>query len=382
MPANSVRKVYRGLGLMSGSSMDGIDLALCRLVIKQPAPGRVIEEWQLEHCNTHPLPDKWKDRLKRLPDASARDISRDHTAFGRFLASVVQPFIARCPHPPDFISLHGHTIFHEPEAGFTLQLGDGETLAALTGYTVVDDFRKKDIAAGGQGTPLAPIADQMLFWGRTFYLNLGGIVNISCVSQNATLACDITGGNQLLDYLARQLGAAFDAGGELARNGEVIPALIDLAEALPYHQQSYPKSLDNRWVRESLIPVFDKFEAGVEDKLNSACRFIARQIARMIANIKDDLKLDGNAHVMMVSGGGAKNLYLLDCIRAECPTLELEVPEDVWVDYKEASLMALMGVLRLEGVPNCLASATGASMDTVGGAVHWGWRKNTFSKHL
>ncbi|HMO38088.1 MAG TPA: anhydro-N-acetylmuramic acid kinase [Saprospiraceae bacterium] len=367
-------KIWRVLGLMSGSSLDGLDIAFCELHWQDAA----LAHWSIRHAETMPFTEEWQQVLRELPSANGHQLIATHARFGHYVGQLVNQFLQQYPEDPDFIASHGHTIFHFPDERTTLQIGDGAAIAATTGYPVINDFRAMDIALGGQGAPVAPIADRYLLPGYDFYLNLGGIANITAHTAQRYIAFDIGGANQVLNVLAQQLNLPYDAGGAIAASGQLNENLLTQANALPYHQLLYPKSLGNDWVQEQLIPVFIHFAASTADKLHTACIYTAVQIAAAIKLIIKQENLQQNHYKLLATGGGAHNQFLMQCIRqacAEVAPLEIVVPKPEIISFKEAALIALMGVLRLENMPNCIASVTGASRDAIGGAIHQGWRK-------
>lgn len=367
-------KTYRVLGLMSGSSLDGLDIAFCEFEWDKG----ILPSWRIQHAETMPFSEEWQAKLKALPQAAGKDLMLAHAHFGHYVGELVNQFLQQYPQEPDFIASHGHTIFHFPNEKMTLQIGDGAAIAAVTGYPVVSDFRAMDVALGGQGAPVAPIADRYLLNGFDFYLNLGGIANITCHVENKYIAFDIGGANQVLNALAQKLDLPYDIGGVIAASGTLNVELLARANALPYHQQPYPKSLGNDWVQEQLVPIFLDFDAKISDKLHTACLHVAFQVAKDIGQIIDREHFKKEKYKLLATGGGALNQFLMDCIREACSKvadIEIVVPEPEIIGFKEAALMALMGVLRAENVSNCIASVTGASHDAIGGAIHQGWRK-------
>ncbi|MDX1939428.1 MAG: anhydro-N-acetylmuramic acid kinase [Saprospiraceae bacterium] len=367
-------KTYHVLGLMSGSSLDGLDIAFCEFEFNQ----QQLQSWRILHAETMPLSEEWQQKLKILPQVSGKELMLAHTEFGHYVGDLVNQFLKQYPQAPDFIASHGHTIFHFPNEKMTLQIGDGAAIAAITGYPVISDLRSMDVALGGQGAPVAPIADHYLLNGYDFYLNLGGISNVTCHVNDKYIAFDIGGANQILNALAQKLDLPFDIGGVIAASGTLNVELLTQANALPYYQQPYPKSLGNDWVQEQLIPIFLNFDAKTSDKLHTACLHIAFQVAKSIGQIIEHEYFKKEQYRLLATGGGALNQFLMDCIRNACSKvadIEIIVPEPELIGFKEAALIALMGVLRVENLPNCIASVTGASRDAVGGAIHQGWRK-------
>lgn len=360
---------YNVVGLMSGSSLDGVDLAWCSFTFE----AQQLTSWQLYRGTTLPYSESWMVRLRQAPQMSGRELWQLHADLGAYFVGAVRPFLAQLPVDVDLVASHGHTIFHDPAAGFTTQIGDGAAMAAQLGVVVADQFRTQDIALGGQGAPLAPLADAYLFSEYTACLNLGGIANLSLrLPSGGYLAYDVGGANQVLNALAQEVGLAYDAGGALAREGSLLPDLLAKASALPYHAQAPPKSLGNAWVQEQLLPLFTNHPGSVVDRLRTCCAYLAQQINQSLqdAAAEHGLSLTA-ADQIMVAGGGAYNTFLCECIAAAVHPVALHRPSELLVDYKEALLMALAGVLRLRGLPNALPKATGASAPTCNGALHY-----------
>jgi anhydro-N-acetylmuramic acid kinase len=369
-----MKKTYFGIGLMSGSSLDGLDVALCKFEGVAGPRGFELSDWQLLEAATLPFSASWSERLRRLPAAGAFDLVKAHAEFGHYLGTLVNDFFTDkkvCSSSVDFIASHGHTIFHNPAAGLTLQIGDGAALAASTGCQVVCDFRSSDIAHGGQGAPLAPMADKMLFRGYDFYLNIGGIANITCQNGEKFVAFDITGANQVLNAIAAELGLPYDAEGKLAASGQVLKPLLKLLNSLPYFSNPYPKSLSNQWVQDQLVAACRQYPAPAADRLRTACQHVAEKLADSIRQVITAENLQKERFRLLATGGGALNQFLMNCMRQQCgAALEIVVPDEYTVNFKEACLMALLGLMRLEGLPNCIASVTGARQDAIGGAVY------------
>ncbi|MEM9921169.1 MAG: anhydro-N-acetylmuramic acid kinase, partial [Bacteroidota bacterium] len=271
---------------------------------------------------------------------------------------------------------HGHTVFHHPESQMTAQIGDGAAIAAVTGMQVVSDFRTQDLAKGGQGAPLAPLADRYLFPGYDFYLNLGGIANISSNTGSSFVAFDIGAANQLFNALAQRAGQAFDEGGKIAASGQLLPTLLQTACQNPFYQLDYPKSLDNQWVQKEVIPLYLSTDAATADLMHTAVCQLAQLTAEAVRRIieKEGL-MPQKSYRMFSTGGGTLNNFLIQQIQSYCNEvvpLQLIVPKRSAIEFKEALLMALMGVFRIEHIPNCLSSVTGAKQSTIGGAIYQG----------
>ena len=346
---------YTALGIMSGSSLDGVDMALCEFV-------RNNNRWSFHILKafTYPYDEEWKLTLRALPEKTGKEIRETDLEYGRFLGELVNDFLSGSPSKPGLIASHGHTIFHDPDHGYTLQIGDGESICRETGIPVVNNFRVKDIEMGGQGAPLVPIGDELLFPEYDFCLNIGGIANISYSTDGKRLAFDVCPANQLLNYLSLQLGAPFDRNGFFAGLGKLNKELFDLLNADPYYQKEKPKSLGNQYVLESFIPRIESVEAAVEDKLYTVVKHIAFQVDQAVSRFSEGK--------LLITGGGAHNDFLVNAIALETGHT-IVIPEKEIIDFKEALIFAFMGVLRMRDEVNCLASVTGAREDSCCGNV-------------
>jgi anhydro-N-acetylmuramic acid kinase len=367
-------KTYHAIGLMSGSSLDGLDIAYCRFTVD----GAKID-WEILEAECVDYDEKWSTRLKKLYSQDGLTFAKTNTYYGHYMAQQVMRFIQKHEIEPDFIAAHGHTVFHEPEVRFTAQIGDGGAMAALTGYPVITGFRLHDVAIDGEGAPLAPIADKYLFNAYDFCLNLGGIANISSLSTDKLIAFDICATNLMLNFVARQLGFDYDQDGMGARVGTLNHYLLDELNNQDFFTHPYPKSMSNKWVQSRMIPILIRNRMAPEDKLATVTEHIATQITNSIKLIVQREGLSKPSYQMMVSGGGAFNKFLIERITARCAQeglqVEIVVPEARVVEFKESLLMALMGVLRVENRPNVLASATGAKHDSISGAIYQGHLK-------
>lgn len=369
---------YNSIGLMSGSSLDGLDIAYCSFTLSENENGLPDISWQLKKAATIPFSDMWVSRLANLPTQNALAFSKTHTYFGHYMAELVNDFLQKNQIEPDFIASHGHTIFHYPENLMTMQIGDGAALAAKTGYPVICDFRTHDIALNGEGTPIAPAADRYLFKDYDFLLNIGGIANITLNNPKGPTAFDIGPANQVLNMLAQQAGQAFDKDGLLAAAGTLDPSLLDLLNQNEYFNTAPPKSLDNQWIQTEVFPIYQNHSASINNQLHTACHQLAEQTAKAIDFLILKKDLNKADYKLLATGGGALNQFLIKCIRAlvnKQYSIEIEVPQLDIVLYKEAILMGLMGVLRVENIPNCFKSVTGAQIDTIGGAIYQGMKR-------
>ncbi len=361
------RKVYQIIGLMSGSSLDGLDVAWCEFHWED----NKVSQWSIKSAQTIPYSDQWQNRLAQLPEQNALIYAKTHTYFGHYMGTLVNGFLEQFDESPDCIASHGHTIFHYPNQSMTAQIGDGATLAAITGLPVISDFRTHDVALGGEGTPLAPTVDHYLFSDYDFLINLGGIANLTHQGQGERVAFDISPCNQVLNALSNELGMPFDPDGKYARNGKVIQALYDKLKTYPFYKKGFPKSLDNSNIKKQFTPKVLAFDGNIEDKLHTCCVVFGEEIARNV-----NLLSKGIHSSIMISGGGAYNHFLIECIQRHLYEQHLIHPiNDEVIAFKEALLMALLGLLRIENTPNCFKTITGASMDSIGGAIYQGTRK-------
>ncbi len=346
---------YRVVGLMSGTSLDGVDLALCRIEIKK---GKW--EYEIECAETISYTLRQRNNLAGLSDVPAVKFAEEHVSFGRFLGGAVKDFLKINKSKADFISSHGHTIFHQPKKIFTTQIGDGAALSAACGLPVVCDFRSADVALGGQGAPLVPIGDQLLFGSYSHCLNLGGIANISFVKTGRRTAFDICPVNIVLNALAMKRGSGFDNGGRLAGKGSIQRELLSKLNSIAYYKKSFPKSLGREDIENYFFKALNYHKSSIEDKLRTFCEHIAIQISNAI---KD------KSGSVLVTGGGAYNSFLMERIKAHC-RLNIVIPDRQTIEFKEALIFAFLGVLRWRNEVNCLSSVTGAQRDSSGGAIY------------
>lgn len=352
-------KSYCAIGLMSGSSLDGLDIAACKFI-------EIDNQWSFEilHAECLPFEKKWIDILKTLPTENALSFHRTHTYFGHYLGKACKDFIDKYKINADLICSHGHTIFHNPTARFTTQIGDGAAIASQTGIQTVSDLRTVDVALGGQGAPIVPIGDLHLFPQYKYCLNLGGIANISMKQKDKMIAYDICGANQILNKLAQLKGFEYDAEGQMARNGKLNNALLTELNGLGFYKIEAPKSLSNQWVQNAIPTIVNKYRISNADKLNTYTEHIAIQIANCLKQSGSQI-----TDKLLITGGGAFNKYLIERINLNCNTICV-IPNENIVKFKEALVMALFGILRLREQVNILSSVTGAVRDCVSGAIY------------
>lgn len=344
---------------MSGSSLDGLDIAYCRI--------ETGEEYffQILFAETVSYPEELKSLLNNTTQHSTNWQEADNV-FGNFCGDAVQSFIQKYQiHIIDFIASHGHTIAHAPEKKFSLQIGNAALISQKTSLPVIYDFRNADIQAGGQGAPLVPICDALLFPHYNVCLNIGGIANISFDVNAQHIGYDICAANQLLNHIAHQLNKPFDMNGEIAASGKVNAELLLLLNSDTYFAKPYPKSLDNGYVRNKFIHLLDTNKLSPADKCATAAEHIAIQIADNISKIN---RTHSEIH-LLITGGGAFNKYLINRITA-LTGMHITLPDDTTIQYKEALAMALMGVLRMQDRPNFIPSVTGARFAVCGGKIY------------
>lgn len=344
---------------MSGSSLDGIDLALCEFSEAE----RGIS-WEILKGTTIEYSEEWKEKLKNLPNLSAREITIADYDLGYLFGEVSKEFLDG--EKIDYIASHGHTVFHEPQNKMTLQIGNGSAIASASGISTIYDFRSMDIGHGGQGAPIVAILDRDLFAEYASMVNLGGISNASFSSNGETIAYDISPCNQLLNYLAQKTGVEYDLDGKLAAKGKVNEILLNKLMDFDYFKNSFPKSLDNNFIKNNFLPILDSDDSNNNDKLATCVELISKTLAdELMKNIDKSSK----SPKVLLAGGGANNKFLVQQIKSKVKEISIEIPDKSIVNYKEALLMAYLGYLRINEKSNVLNTVTGASKNTIGGAL-------------
>ncbi len=349
----------RVAGLISGSSLDGLDIAICTF---SDEGGQI--DWQLEEHDTVAFSAELSDRLSRVGQLSTRELMETEYLFSRFCAEAVAK--VKNTQNIDYISSHGHTALHDPSRGYSLQIGNGGTIAALSGIKCISDYRMTDVALGGQGAPIAPIVERYLFAGHQYYLNLGGIANLSIHSPSGEITSfDTSPCNQILNAEANKLGHEYDAGGAIARSGHIHRPVIDHLMAMDYFQLSGPKSLDNTWVMKTFYPELQQAELSVADSLATMVELVALCIAQHVGHAD-------TPQTMLATGGGAHHSYLIERINHHiaAQNCQVQLPTPAIINMKEAILMALMGYLRATEQPNTIPTVTGATRESCSGAVY------------
>ena len=354
--------VYRVIGLMSGTSLDGLDMAYCHLWQEDGY-------WQYDIKETKEVQytDEMREYLKNAIHLSNEDHDSLHKDYGVWLGERVVEFVENLNGEVDFVASHGHTSHHRPEEGITFQLGDGQLLADTCGIQVVCDFRTKDVSLNGQGAPLVPIGDELLFHKFDFCLNLGGISNMSFKKDGKRIAYDIGLANMPLNYITQKMGLDYDEDGQIARSGSVNQDLLEKLNGLEYYQLPHPKSTGYEWFIGEIVPLIENTDASDADLLHTFIHHNCEQIANDVK--RHHSKQNGK---LLVTGGGALNSFFTETLQEKVgPTITVEVPNKTLIAYKEALVFALMGILRLQGETNVLSSVTGANQDSCSGEVFY-----------
>ncbi len=339
---------YRVLGVMSGTSLDGIDLAICTF--------EKTNKWEfkIEKSDTLKYDNYWKSTLENLHKQNIEIIAETNIKYGAFLGEKINTFLGN--EKIDFIASHGHTIFHQPENNYTLQIGDGKSIVNTTGITTINDFRSLDVLLNGQGAPLVPIGDLHLFPDYKYCINLGGFANISIKNEGKITAFDICPVNIIMNEISKKLGKEYDYNGDIAKKGNLIPELLQQLNQLNFYKKLPPKSLGREWVEEQINPIIKNQKP--EDALHTFCEHIAIQIGAFIPN-----------ESALFTGGGVFNQYLMERIKHHSSS-EIIIPNNTIINFKEALLFGFLGVLKARNEVNCLQSVTGADRDNCGGVIH------------
>lgn len=354
---------------MSGSSLDGLDIVFAEL---EEAGGTWAYEILESDCI--PYDTEWKQRLQDAANLSALEYQRLHTAYGHYTGQLVKQFIERhsLQHRVQLIASHGHTVFHEPANKMTAQLGDGAAIAAATGINVVSDLRAMDIALGGQGAPIVPLGEKLLFSGYSLLLNLGGIANLSSAGPPYT-AFDVCPANRVLNMIAASAGKEYDEDGALAAKGFVRDEVLAAINRLDYYKQPYPKSLANSFGTDVVYPMLKHANLSAQDAMRTMVEHICIQVTRAVGKVLNSYVSNKPAKIL-VTGGGAHNSFLVKRLEETIRVMGVtpELPGRNVIDYKEALIMALLGILRWREENTVLHSVTGASRSSIGGAVWMG----------
>lgn len=350
---------------MSGSSLDGLDIAYVEF-------NEQAGKWSFEICEAacYAYEPGWEARLQEATRLDAAAYLLLHSEYGHYIGRAVSRFIRehQLEYKVGLVASHGHTTFHMPGKGMTAQLGDGASIAAELSLPVVTDLRALDVALGGEGAPIVPIGEQLLWNEYGFYLNIGGIANIS-IRGDQYIAFDVCPANRVLNLLVKELGKQMDENGAIAASGSVNEDVLSQLNALSYYARPFPKSLANDFGTGVVLPLVKK-AGSIPDALRTYVEHIAVQVSLVI---KETGPVSGESE-MLVTGGGAFNRFLVERLSAHLESLHVrvKVPDPPLVEYKEAVVMALIGVLRWRQELNVLSSVTGAGRDSVGGALWLG----------
>ena len=357
-----IMKSYKVIGIMSGSSMDGVDIALCHIKEDNGAFSFTIEQAETIEYN-----EKWRVRLSQLRKADSLAYAKTDVFYGHYLGQLVNDFIAKHQVKVDLVASHGHTVFHYPEALITRQVGDGASLSAICNLPVVTDFRSMDVAKGGQGAPLVAIGDEMFFSQYDYCLNLGGFANISGKIGQYRVAFDISPANIILNRTARDLNLEYDNNGEIAAQGSINYSMLENLNKIDYYNLPFPKSLNRDWINSELWQIVkDGDKLSPQDKMKTFVDHIAYQIANSIDYLSQK---QSEGKRVLVTGGGAYNKTLMEHIQSHSDAT-FEIPDNKLIEYKESLIFALMGVLRIQNKANIYKTFTGAKSDSISGSLN------------
>jgi anhydro-N-acetylmuramic acid kinase len=358
--------VYRAIGIMSGSSLDGIDIVFTELLEQGGA-----WQYEIQHSACVPYDKLWYQKLQQSVFLSAKDYLLLHIEYGQFIGQEINKFIdeKNLQHQVNLISSHGHTTFHLPGKKLTHQLGDGAAIAAKTKLPVVSDLRSIDVAFGGQGAPIVPLGEKLLFNEYDYFLNVGGIANISFHKPNRVIAFDVCATNQVLNMLARKMKLAYDDKGLISSQGSVNEDLLEKLNALEYYKLPAPKSLANSFGTDIVYPILNSFNLKTEDTLRTYVEHICIQVKNSLEVFKENKN-----QKLFITGGGAFNSFLIKRLQKTLEEINFEIviPANEVIKYKEALIMALLGALRWREQYTVLSSVTGASRNSIGGALWLG----------
>ena len=344
---------FYAIGLMSGTSLDGLDIVYVKFQKSDYA------NFEILLAETISYSDIWKERLQNAINLDKNGTYVLHNEYGVFLGIKTKEFISKNNiQKLDFIASHGHTVFHQPEKGITLQVGDGEEILKATNCTVVADFRTQDVQLGGQGAPLVPIGDRLLFSGYQACVNLGGFANISYERNDLRIAFDICPVNIVMNYYSNKMGLEYDDKGALASKGTIHQGLLKELNSLTFYSKKPPKSLGLEWVQQYVFPLVDKYKLDSHNILRTFLEHVAQQISQIIQPFD----------TILFTGGGVYNNFLIKRIE-DIGKNNIIIPADHIINYKEALIFALLGLLKLQGQVNCLSSVTGAQKNHSSGKI-------------
>ncbi|HIE16409.1 MAG TPA: anhydro-N-acetylmuramic acid kinase [Bacteroidales bacterium] len=349
-------KEYNVIGLMSGTSGDGLDMAYCKFNYNGKHWNFVIDQ-----AITFDYPEYLLDSMRIADTLSASDFLKLHNTVGIFFGNQVNRFIRDNKLSVHFIASHGHTVFHQPNERLNFQIGNPQIIRQITGLPVVADFRTQNILNGGQGAPLVPIGDKLLFHQYHYCINIGGFSNISYENnKKQRIAFDICPVNIVLNMLAKSKHKTFDKNGEIGKKGKIYLPLLKELNKLTYYQQSPPKSLGKEWITAFFLPILNYYNIPIEDKMRTIYEHIVIQFQNVLNNLP--------VGTILLTGGGTHNHFLVELLQKNI-NHKIIIPEKKIIDYKEALIFAFLGVLRMENITNCLSSYTGSNSDMVCGVI-------------
>ncbi|WP_298304190.1 anhydro-N-acetylmuramic acid kinase [Flavobacterium sp.] len=351
------KETYKIIGVMSGTSLDGIDLAHINFTIKD-------NKWryQILESETISYSQDWLNKLKVALSFSKENLIELNEEYTELLGNIIKSFITNHKIKNlDAVCSHGHTILHQPQNGFTLQIGNLPKITSIIQEKVVCDFRVQDVKLGGQGAPLVPIGDRILFSEYDYCLNLGGFSNVSFEDNSKRIAFDISPVNTVLNFYANKLGLDYDDKGKIARSGKVDSDLLNELNTLDYYKKSFPKSLGFEFVKEIVLPLIENYSISIEDKMHTFTEHIALQTSLALPNKNGKI---------LITGGGAYNDFLIELMQFHLPNIKIIIPDNKTLEFKEALIFALLGVLKLRDEINVLSSVTGAKMDHSSGIIY------------
>ena len=340
---------YKAIGLMSGTSCDGIDMVYCSFHFDTHWSYKILKTKMVDYS------PEWIQKLRNAIHLSEEELTQFDSELGNYFGKETQAFIKENNLTEiDFIASHGHTVFHKPEKGITVQIGNGEAIKKAVQITVINDFRSLDVANGGQGAPLVPVGDTFLFSQYDYCLNIGGIANVSYEENGTRKAHDVCFANMILNPLANELGLPFDRDGEIAKRGNLTTQLLNELMTLDFKNNSLGYEMYEKYI----LPILGKYSMSNEDKITAVTHYLALSIAKLFPPHSS----------VLITGGGAFNTFLISLINQQTKAKLVQANKEL-IEYKEALIFAFLGVLKLENIPNCLSSVTGAKMDAVGGVI-------------
>lgn len=351
---NMLTQNYNVVSVMSGTSLDGIDLLHVNFTFNNSWEFDVIS------CETVKYTEGWKKKLLNLTHNSIDELKSIDARYSLYLANQISEFIlSKNIKEIDFIASHGHTALHKPEKGYTYQIGNQQVLADFLQQKVICDYRVQDVELGGQGAPLVPIGDRLLFGNYTYCINLGGFANISFENDLDRIAYDICPVNIVLNHYVSRINLEYDDKGQLGRTGNLNNTLLNELNSLSYYTKNPPKSLGLEWVQSIILPIIDSYSLELKDILRTFVEHAAIQISKA---------LTFNDSSVLITGGGAYNLFLIERIKQSSNSI-ITIPSKEIIEYKEALIFGLLGVLRNRNEVNCFSSVTGAIKDHSSGNI-------------